>query len=313
MPIRFYCHRCQQLLSIGTRKAGTQIACPNCGAPQLVPEEPAGGGASGPSAVEADGPITMVALPGAGRDAARQSPAPIAIPDDIQLDPLPRGFDRPPVIAAASAPPARRRGRHTVVWLLLLVIVGGGSLAGGYFAGRRNTPLDAAASNAAGAPPTVRVREPLLLEGKVLVESTPGKLSSDAKSLVLAVPATPTTQPVALAGLSLDGDPAAGLAVQQPLSKIGGAVDAADATGSFGLVLGGPGAYRFLVVSKTATRPAGSPIDGMDLADMRRYFAGAEKLIGDRQYCWEMRMVSKGQHSLQVSFSSDMRFAPRIQ
>ena len=37
MAIRFRCRRCMVLLSIGARKAGTEIRCPRCGAAQTVP------------------------------------------------------------------------------------------------------------------------------------------------------------------------------------------------------------------------------------------------------------------------------------
>ena len=47
MPIQFACPECRQRLSIGSRKAGTEILCPKCKAPTLVPQqsEPADGSA----------------------------------------------------------------------------------------------------------------------------------------------------------------------------------------------------------------------------------------------------------------------------
>ena len=60
MPIRFYCQRCRQLLSIATRKSGTEIECPKCGLPQQVPSEEAAQAAmamlQGTQAAEADAP-----------------------------------------------------------------------------------------------------------------------------------------------------------------------------------------------------------------------------------------------------------------
>lgn len=40
MAIRFRCRRCEVLLSIGARKAGTDVRCPRCGALQVVPTPP---------------------------------------------------------------------------------------------------------------------------------------------------------------------------------------------------------------------------------------------------------------------------------
>jgi biopolymer transport protein ExbD len=37
MPIQFRCHRCGQVLSISTKKAGTTVACPACREPTQVP------------------------------------------------------------------------------------------------------------------------------------------------------------------------------------------------------------------------------------------------------------------------------------
>ncbi len=41
MAIRFRCQHCNQLLGIATRKAGSEIRCPKCGIPQIVPSEEA--------------------------------------------------------------------------------------------------------------------------------------------------------------------------------------------------------------------------------------------------------------------------------
>ena len=39
MPIQFRCFRCNQAMSIATRKAGTQITCPKCSMTQTVPQQ----------------------------------------------------------------------------------------------------------------------------------------------------------------------------------------------------------------------------------------------------------------------------------
>ncbi len=38
MPIRYRCPRCQQLLSIATRRAGADVPCPRCGTTTVVPQ-----------------------------------------------------------------------------------------------------------------------------------------------------------------------------------------------------------------------------------------------------------------------------------
>src|SRR5262245_19501502 len=49
MPIRFFCIRCGQRLSIGTRKAGQATACPKCAAEVTVPHPLAAGPVPAPS------------------------------------------------------------------------------------------------------------------------------------------------------------------------------------------------------------------------------------------------------------------------
>ncbi len=42
MPVQFHCCQCRRTLSVGQRKAGATVACPKCGAPNVVPRlEPA--------------------------------------------------------------------------------------------------------------------------------------------------------------------------------------------------------------------------------------------------------------------------------
>lgn len=40
MPIRFRCDHCNRLLGIARRKAGSQVICPHCGFPIIVPDPP---------------------------------------------------------------------------------------------------------------------------------------------------------------------------------------------------------------------------------------------------------------------------------
>ncbi|MEX0716589.1 MAG: biopolymer transporter ExbD [Planctomycetaceae bacterium] len=39
MPIRFRCEHCSQKLSVTSRKIGSEVACPRCGSPVVVPAE----------------------------------------------------------------------------------------------------------------------------------------------------------------------------------------------------------------------------------------------------------------------------------
>lgn len=37
MPVQFHCSQCRRTLSVGQRKSGSTVACPKCGAPNVVP------------------------------------------------------------------------------------------------------------------------------------------------------------------------------------------------------------------------------------------------------------------------------------
>ena len=41
MPVVFLCHHCRSRLKVGRKKIGTEVQCPRCREPLLVPEAPA--------------------------------------------------------------------------------------------------------------------------------------------------------------------------------------------------------------------------------------------------------------------------------
>ena len=92
MPIRFRCPHCSRLLGIATRKAGTDIACPQCGVQVAVPR-PAG---DSPAAGEVDEIDELLGLTGSDEVPAPEPGAPVA--------PRPRSEPaRPRVEAAGTA------------------------------------------------------------------------------------------------------------------------------------------------------------------------------------------------------------------
>lgn len=108
MPIRFRCPHCNRLLGIATRKAGTEIACPQCAVPVTVPK-PAGGDA--PAARELD-EIDALLAHTAGSNGVfvaevAPPPAPAAPP------PRPRAESARPPAAVAPKPaqptPAKKK------------------------------------------------------------------------------------------------------------------------------------------------------------------------------------------------------------
>jgi hypothetical protein len=81
MPVQFVCQQCRKRLSVSHRKQGTVVNCPNCGQPNVVPEEQA----ALPSAA-----LPSAALPSAAMAAAAQQGTTYpAIPEVVVFDDVP--------------------------------------------------------------------------------------------------------------------------------------------------------------------------------------------------------------------------------
>jgi hypothetical protein len=98
MPIRFRCPHCNRLLGIATRKAGRDIACPQCGVSVSVPK-PAGGEL--PAARELDEIDALLGHAAGSNGVFVAEPAPPPAP----AAPRPRAEPvRPPAAAVAPKP-----------------------------------------------------------------------------------------------------------------------------------------------------------------------------------------------------------------
>ncbi len=104
MPIRFRCPHCNRLLGIATRKAGTEIACPQCGVPVSVPRPV---GSDAPAARELDEIDALLGhSPGSNGVFVAEVAPPVAPatppPPRPRVEPV-----RPPAaVAPKPAPPA---------------------------------------------------------------------------------------------------------------------------------------------------------------------------------------------------------------
>src|SRR5439155_715796 len=100
MPIRFRCQRCQQLMGIARRKAGTEVQCPTCREMVHVPNEdqmPA------PAAREAQAAVAQ-----SGKDAPAPKAGPLPVFERSDFDEVLRSSeDASHVRPARPASPAR--------------------------------------------------------------------------------------------------------------------------------------------------------------------------------------------------------------
>ena len=150
MPIRFRCQQCHQLLSVGSRKSGSEIECPKCGVPQVVPPRAQQGLETGASSAEISSPERPLG-PGdaasedtpSGEDAVVVVPVPpvAAVPRVVAAAPVVPPAAQPSPAAADVGPPLPsdlilfpRRVVYVQAVLLLAVIAA--AFGAGYYIGR---------------------------------------------------------------------------------------------------------------------------------------------------------------------------------
>jgi hypothetical protein len=315
MPVQFVCPTCAQLLSVGSRKIGSEVACPRCQRALTVPD------------------LETAAASVAMRQAQR-SPPETPLPEFIVFDqPAAAENDSLPLIVtdrpapppkAATAPkpsPSRRAEQSRgALWQehagepgsepLLLVprrtlFVQAGILAVtalaafglGYLTGYGVAPQTAPSVTAQSGEATV-------VQGFVRYTTNIGEVRGDVGSVVIALPdgRLPTPK-LGVQGLRPgDPEPVPGGGVLMSLELLGGTTARVAADGSYSLPIGEPGRYFLLFISRNAQRSAANRPDEFQLALMQRYFQPAEELIGGQKYHWRVEDLPAGAASRSHDF-----------
>jgi hypothetical protein len=320
LAIRFPCEQCRQLLSIASRKAGRQIHCPKCGAAQVVPcqsDPPAdlpelqnGVEPNGETAVEvADEPGTSWTIsppppPVSTQPSGKQiqdnqeiAPPPIEIGTIDGIDPTSKAI---PLLSPPLEPPLKSHPTPALDWILfrrrtiylqgvLFLLLACLSFALGLFAGQSFRYMPApVAVQAEPVKPKPKPKNQILIEGRAVYDPGTGRLTGDADTVVLAVPATHVpAEPILTAGLRpQDPAPSPTLIAVKQLEQIGGGLARVNADGDFSVVLPGEGEYRVLWISRHASRAKDEAIDASDREEMEHYFRGIDVLIGTSKYRW---------------------------
>lgn len=324
MPIRFQCDGCHQRLSIARRKAGARIVCPTCGQTQTVPSE---NGDSGliDSLVEKDSSSSGEIGPDLG---AESLPDEAAIPVPPLLPAVEETIDTAPSIRLVSKgppqptetpppppppPPVSRQSSPWAVYCqaLILAAVGIGGFAAGYCLGRQDgSALPARLPLAAAAPATAPRDgfrdEEVLLQGRMLWMPTFGQAAGDGQSVLLLLPRDKTAgQSLPIRGLRPTDEPAEDESSSQQIKSLGGIYARAAADGTVAAVLPREGRYYLLLISRNTLRPKEQSIRAKDLAEMKQYFAEAERLIGDQKYVWKETEVRVGHPPIEYDFGLD--------
>jgi hypothetical protein len=312
MPVQFVCPHCTQLLSVGSRKIGTAVACPRCRRDVIVPDQEAAS--------------VSVAM----RQAQKEPPE-APLPEFMVYDEPPAAeLDAPPIIITdthitrLAAPPARKEPRPepatSPLWqklpgqrepMLLLsrraLFLQAGILAAmtlvafglGYLVGFEFSPTETAG-------PSAQAGEATLVQGFVRYTANDGQVRGDGGSVVIALPdgRLPTPK-LGVQGLRPgDAAPVPGGGVLMSLELLGGAMSRVADDGSYSLPVPEPGRYFLLFISRNAQRSAGSQPDEFQLALMQRYFQPADELIGGQKYLWRVESLPGGATSRSHDFGA---------
>ena len=297
MPVQFICSQCSQLLSVGSRKIGTQVTCPRCRRSVVVPTPEA------------------AALGVAMRQSSRAQATEEPLAEFIVYDDIPAALEAGPPIQSADpveqppsvgrVKPARRSRRAWLAALLpaypedaslllvsrrvlylqaaLFAIVAVTAFVAGLWIGRGVAPQHALVEAA-------QAGEAVVVQGKLEYTDASGKVQGDAGAVVLAVPEgkLPSAK-LDVAGLRpADAQPAPGSPVLLAIEALGGAYQRVEADGSFSLAVPEPGQYFVCFISRQSQRPAGVAPDEFQLALMKRYFDSPEELVGQQKFLWKI-------------------------
>lgn len=319
MPVQFVCPACAQLLSVGSRKIGTEVACPRCRRNVTVPDPETAAASVAmrqaqrtsspeaplpefmvfdePASVESDAPPIIVT------DAPRTMPAATT----KREPPLPsRQAERAPGALWKSLP-GEARGEPMLLVSRRALYVQAGILAAttlaafglGYLVGYGVAP-----ETTAGVAP--QAGEATVVQGIVRYSTNTGEVRGDAGSVVIALPdgRLPTPK-LGVQGLRpADPQPVPGGGVLMSLELLGGTTARVAADGSYNLAIGEPGRYFLLFISRNTQRTAGSQPDEFQLALIKRYFQPADELIGPQKYHWRVEDLPVGATSRSHDFGA---------
>ena len=303
MPIRFYCKRCNQLLGIASRKAGSEIQCPKCGVSQVVPGEEAAAAAmamnrfagsatavdnSEDLVVYDDRPAAIETAP-RPRTEAVAAPTPTSSAEPEPGQPVPRGL---------ILFPRRTLYVQALLFLVLAVV----ALTLGYLIGRGDADYQLQVEQEEAA------RERVPIRGELVCKSADGQVIGDENAVIIVLPEGKLPEQKLSFRNIRPRDPMPNPVPDPPpknvrlIRELGGQYVRADAKGDFFTVLPDQGAYRILIVSGHAERPGAADIDEIDLNEIGDYFEMPEHLIGRQQYRWMKDEINVGFNPIEIEF-----------
>ncbi|NQT37653.1 MAG: hypothetical protein HQ581_09205 [Planctomycetes bacterium] len=273
MAIRFSCNQCDRPLGIASRKVGSEINCPHCGAVQVVPNEEA---AAASEALKSLGPASPVA-DGSPTIGTRDSSTRIVA-------------SSPGGSFGSRAPAGMILYPRNSVYVrgVLFAVVAIGAFLSGYFIGQGDATVEKQVEVEAKPPET------LLIQGIISYredEATTSDDRGDHRAVVLALPEgkAPKERIPARGFRPQDAPLAEDSREMRRLAELGGACARVGESGVFNLRVPEPGPYRFLLISGNTERPSegsGSEADEIELNSIGQVFSTPALLLGRQKYFW---------------------------
>jgi hypothetical protein len=292
MAVQFPCQKCQQPLSIASRKSGTRTECPECGHEQTVPGEEAAAAA-----------LAMSRLAEADRSGQRPGGM-IGLVDDRVVAETDSANEADDVPEAAGEELVLFK-RHTLYVQAALLILGPMlAFVAGYFVGRGG---GAPGKSRPVMEPAAQEQEEVLMQGKLLWEPSVGEKAGDEGAVVIAIPRGNLPEStLSYRGLRpTDPPPEHQHRSVLAIEALGGLYARADASGEFPLVFDAPGWYHVLLISRHAARGDDVEIDGVEREEMREYFLQVENLIGRYKYRWSLEEIVANGPPIEHNFGLD--------
>lgn len=282
MPIKFPCHSCGQVLSVGSNKVGRRAKCPKCRERIVVPDR---------------------------EDAADQMLQRQQQPHEQQEteDPYSQFVvydDETEFVYESEEKPAEEENTvdrdlvavpRLVLYMqgILLAVVALVCFALGIMVGGLN-PGDS----------TAREPRPCRISGTIAYSGTGSREIPDDGAVVIVLPKDRRPdQRSGVAGLLPDDPfPPDGHESLRMLREIDGVYTRTDEQGNFQARVPDVGDYYILVVSAAADRGPSEDVDNRDVEQLGRYFHPAYELLGNKKYDWESYRI-KSDLPLKVVFN----------
>ena len=297
MPIRFACPKCQQKLSVSSRKAGTKADCPRCKETITIPKlrRPA------PAAVAAAAPAEEASSAALATGPEPQVEAPPPPEDEEEPFPTFGSYEDTHLVYDTddAPPPADPNDQQDLVTvpryvlylqggLLAVVALGSfsiGLLAGGALGGGASEPAAPQACTLSGTINFASGGRNLPDLGAAIAVIPQSKIKPDEKAPIDGLrPDDPTPD-----------ETHRGIAI---LRQLGGGYARADDKGHFQIKVPQRGRYLVLVISRE--RQLGN-VETADILKLSPFFDNAADLLGRRRYQLTAETV-RGDQQLNVVF-----------